>query len=146
MFVSGTGAHTCSYCCYCPCLRAALSQDGKTKSLVSALEQVGAPADKKTLLVLGAADETVTRAGRNVAKLAINTADAIKVCGEGEASGHRQHSSGSLGKWWIGCSCVGAARPLAWALCCHVCAALCAVVGFVKTPTCRLGLIIPSMS
>lgn len=54
-------------------------QDGKTKSLVGTLGKVGAAADKKTLLVLAAADETVMRAGRNVAKLAINTADAIQV-------------------------------------------------------------------
>lgn len=54
-------------------------QDGKTKSLVSTLAKVGAAADKKTLLVLAAADEAVMRAGRNVAKLAINTADAIQV-------------------------------------------------------------------
>ncbi|WIA30679.1 hypothetical protein OEZ86_000751 [Tetradesmus obliquus] len=54
-------------------------QDGKTKSLVSTLGKVGAAADKKTLLVLAAADEAVMRAGRNVAKLAINTADAIQV-------------------------------------------------------------------
>ncbi|KAF6259405.1 hypothetical protein COO60DRAFT_1626075 [Scenedesmus sp. NREL 46B-D3] len=54
-------------------------QDGKTKSLVSTLGKVGAAADKKTLLVLAAADEAVLRAGRNVAKLAINTADAIQV-------------------------------------------------------------------
>jgi ribosomal protein L4 len=54
-------------------------QDGKTKSLVSTLGKVGAAADKKTLLVLASADEAVMRAGRNVAKLAINTADAIQV-------------------------------------------------------------------
>jgi large subunit ribosomal protein L4 len=61
-------------CTVCFCL-----QDGKTKSLVSTLGKVGAAADKKTLLVLAAADEAVMRAGRNVAKLAINTADAIQV-------------------------------------------------------------------
>jgi len=40
---------------------------------------VAAFTDKKTLLVLAAANNSVLRAGRNVAKLAINTADAIKV-------------------------------------------------------------------
>eukprot|EP00879_Flechtneria_rotunda_P001882 GHRR01002053.1.p1 GENE.GHRR01002053.1~~GHRR01002053.1.p1 ORF type:complete len:252 (+),score=89.44 GHRR01002053.1:84-839(+) len=58
---------------------AAGAADGKTKSLVSTLAKVGATADKKTLLVLAAADNNVIRAGRNVAKLAVNTADAIKV-------------------------------------------------------------------
>ncbi len=58
---------------------AAAAADGKTKSLVTALDRVGADPARKTLLVLGAADETVMRAGRNVARLAINTADAIKV-------------------------------------------------------------------
>jgi ribosomal protein L4 len=37
------------------------------------------PTDKKTLLILAAANESIHRAGRNVAKLAINSADAIKV-------------------------------------------------------------------
>ena len=53
--------------------------DGKTKALVQALEKVGASADKKTLLVLANKDEAVLRAGRNVEKLAINTADALQV-------------------------------------------------------------------
>lgn len=53
--------------------------DGKTKSLVSALEKVGAPADKKTLLVLASESDMVERAGRNVQKLAINVADKLRV-------------------------------------------------------------------
>jgi large subunit ribosomal protein L4 len=53
--------------------------DGRTKSLVTALAGLGVAPGTKTLLVLGAADETVMRAGRNVAKLAINTADALQV-------------------------------------------------------------------
>jgi large subunit ribosomal protein L4 len=53
--------------------------DGKTKSLVAALDKVGAPAGSKALLVLAAADDVVMRAGRNVASLAINTADALRV-------------------------------------------------------------------
>lgn len=56
-----------------------LSSDGKTKSLVEALSKVGAPADKKVLLVLSSWDEAVVRAGRNVAKLSINTADRLQV-------------------------------------------------------------------
>lgn len=52
--------------------------DGKTKSLVSALSKVGG-SDKKVLLVLGEADEMVMRAGRNVAKLAINVASSVQV-------------------------------------------------------------------
>lgn len=53
--------------------------DGKTRSLVNVLEQIGAPADKKTLLVLAAENEMVERAGRNVQKLAINVADKLRV-------------------------------------------------------------------
>lgn len=53
--------------------------DGKTKSLVSALHKVGAPADKKTLLVLASDSAEVERAGRNVQKLAINVADKLRV-------------------------------------------------------------------
>lgn len=59
---------------------AAAAADGKTKSLVAALEAVGAsPMEEKVLLVVGETDEMVMRAGRNIAKLAINTASAIKV-------------------------------------------------------------------
>lgn len=53
--------------------------DGKTKSLVSALSKVAGGADRKVLLVLGEADAMVMRAGRNVEKLAINTADSVQV-------------------------------------------------------------------
>jgi large subunit ribosomal protein L4 len=53
--------------------------DGKTKSLVSALQKVGASADKKTLLVLAAQNDVVERAGRNVQKLAVNVADKLRV-------------------------------------------------------------------
>lgn len=52
--------------------------DGKTKSLVSALAKV-AGADRKVLLVLGAADAMVMRAGRNVEKLTINVAANVQV-------------------------------------------------------------------
>jgi len=59
---------------------AAAAADGKTKSLVAALERVGAsPMEDKVLLVVAEADEMVMRAGRNIEKLAINTASAIKV-------------------------------------------------------------------
>ena len=51
----------------------------QTKSLVNALEKVGAAADKKVLLVLNSWDEATVRAGRNVEKLAINTADRLQV-------------------------------------------------------------------
>lgn len=61
------------------CLAACTAADGKTKSLVNALEQVGAAADKKTLLVLASENEMVERAGRNVHKLAINVADKLRV-------------------------------------------------------------------
>jgi large subunit ribosomal protein L4 len=47
--------------------------------LVSALEKVGAAADRKVLLILDNWDESVVRAGRNVEKLSINTADRLQV-------------------------------------------------------------------
>lgn len=54
--------------------------DKKTKTLLALLEKVGANSmEKKTLLVTREASEEVTLAGRNVAKLAINTATAISV-------------------------------------------------------------------
>lgn len=53
--------------------------DGRTKSLVSTLAALGVAPGTKTLLVLAEPNEMVMRAGRNVAKLAINTADAIQV-------------------------------------------------------------------
>lgn len=53
--------------------------DGKTKTLVSLLASVGAAPDKKTLLIVKDADEKLTLAGRNVAKLSINSAAAIHV-------------------------------------------------------------------
>jgi large subunit ribosomal protein L4 len=46
---------------------------------VEALEKVGAPADKKVLLVLPSLDETVLRAARNVEKLRVNAAGALQV-------------------------------------------------------------------
>lgn len=64
---------------YCRIFIFCCAADGKTKSLVSALEKVGAAANKKTLLVLAAEDEAVERAGRNVQKLAINIADKLRV-------------------------------------------------------------------
>lgn len=57
----------------------AAAADGKTKSLVAALARAGAAPDRKTLLVLAQPDEALMRAGRNVAKLAINTAGALQV-------------------------------------------------------------------
>jgi large subunit ribosomal protein L4 len=53
--------------------------DGKTRSLVGAMEQLGLPTDKKVLLIVGAADEMLMRAGRNIEKLQINLASGIKV-------------------------------------------------------------------
>jgi ribosomal protein L4 len=61
------------------CLSFPAAADGKTKSLVSALSKVAGGADRKVLLVLGEADAMVMRAGRNVEKLAINTADSVQV-------------------------------------------------------------------
>lgn len=46
---------------------------------MSALSKVAGGSDKKVLLVLGEADAMVMRAGRNVEKLAINTADSVQV-------------------------------------------------------------------
>lgn len=43
------------------------------------LSKVGAAADQKTLLIVKEADAMIMRAGRNVEKLAINTAAAVKV-------------------------------------------------------------------
>ena len=53
--------------------------DKKTKSLVAVLEKAGADSGKKTLLIVNQAYDQVVLAGRNVAKLAINTADKINV-------------------------------------------------------------------
>ncbi|GBF94781.1 hypothetical protein Rsub_07664 [Raphidocelis subcapitata] len=50
-----------------------------TKSLVQALEKAGAPADKKTLLVVASADETLLRAAGNVERLRVNSAGALQV-------------------------------------------------------------------
>ncbi len=54
-------------------------QDKKTKSLVSALAKAGADSSKKTLLIVNEGYDHVVLAGRNVAKLAINTADKINI-------------------------------------------------------------------
>jgi len=51
----------------------------KTKDLVAAMARVGVPAGTKTLLIVREAHENVMLAGRNIAGLAINTADAINV-------------------------------------------------------------------
>ena len=54
--------------------------DKKTKTLLALLLKVGADSmEKKTLLVTREVCEEVVLAGRNVAKLAINTATAISV-------------------------------------------------------------------
>ena len=54
--------------------------DKKTKTLLSLLQKLGADSmEKKTLLVTREISQEVTLAGRNIAKLAINTATAISV-------------------------------------------------------------------
>jgi len=59
---------------------AVTAADGKTKTLVAALEAVGVdPMEEKVLLVVAQEDEMLQRAGRNIAKLAINSASAIQV-------------------------------------------------------------------
>lgn len=58
---------------------AEVAADGKTKALVAALAGMGAsPMDKKVLLIAAEAHEHVMRAGGNVERLAINTADAVQ--------------------------------------------------------------------
>jgi large subunit ribosomal protein L4 len=58
---------------------AEVAADGKTKGLVAALAAMGAsPMDKKVLLIAAEAHEHVMRAGGNVERLAINTADAVQ--------------------------------------------------------------------
>lgn len=51
--------------------------DGKTKQMVAALAGLGL--EGKTLLVLGAEDESVQRAGRNLHKLKVMLADGLNV-------------------------------------------------------------------
>lgn len=51
----------------------------KTRDLVAALSAAGVSPDQKCLLILAAPHEHIQLAGRNIANLAINTADAIKV-------------------------------------------------------------------
>lgn len=54
--------------------------DKKTKSLLAMLETVGVDAmERKVLLITKEKNEHVTMAGRNIAKLALNSADAISV-------------------------------------------------------------------
>jgi large subunit ribosomal protein L4 len=53
--------------------------DKKTKSLIALLAKVGVSLEKKTLLITKAYNESVFLAGRNIEKLAINTADKISV-------------------------------------------------------------------
>lgn len=51
----------------------------KTKALVEKLGNVGVDADKKTLVILNEVNEHVYLSGRNIQKLAINTANAVQV-------------------------------------------------------------------
>lgn len=54
--------------------------DRKTKTLLAALEKVGAdPMAQKVLLITKAANDNVVMAGRNIAKLSINTASSIGI-------------------------------------------------------------------
>lgn len=54
--------------------------DKKTKTLLAMLETVGVDAmERKVLLITKEKNEHITLAGRNVAKLALNTADCISV-------------------------------------------------------------------
>lgn len=54
--------------------------DKKTKSMVAMLEKCGVDVmERKVLLITKEKSEEVLLAGRNVAKLAINSADAISV-------------------------------------------------------------------
>jgi len=58
---------------------AEVAADGKTKGLVASLAAMGAdPMEKKVLLIAAEAHEHVMRAGGNVERLAINTADAVQ--------------------------------------------------------------------
>jgi len=58
---------------------AEVAADGKTKALVAALAGMGCcPMEKKVLLIAAEAHEHVMRAGGNVERLAINTADAVQ--------------------------------------------------------------------
>jgi len=55
-------------------------EDKKTKTLLSILSKVGVnPMEQKVLLITNEASDNVVLAGRNVEKLYINSADAIKV-------------------------------------------------------------------
>lgn len=55
-------------------------EDCKTKSLLAALSKVGVnPMEQKVLLITKDATKSITLAGRNVEKLYLNHADAIKV-------------------------------------------------------------------
>eukprot|EP00887_Chlorella_sp_A99_P000466 scaffold17.g466.t1 len=51
----------------------------KTSALLERLAAVGVSLDQKTLIILNQANEDVYLSGRNVAKLAINTADRLQV-------------------------------------------------------------------
>ena len=54
--------------------------DKKTKTLISVLGKLGADSmEKKILLVTREASEGISLAGRNISRLAINTANAISV-------------------------------------------------------------------
>mmetsp|Transcript_23784 Transcript_23784/g.52161 ORF Transcript_23784/g.52161 Transcript_23784/m.52161 type:complete len:243 (+) Transcript_23784:74-802(+) len=54
-------------------------QDKKTKSLIALMETMGVSVEKKTLIIVKEANENVMLAGRNIEKVAINTADKIDV-------------------------------------------------------------------
>ena len=59
---------------------ATTEQEIKTKSLVAKLNAIGVDVlNQKTLLILNEANEYVYLSGRNVEKLAINTANAVQI-------------------------------------------------------------------
>ncbi len=53
--------------------------DKKTKSLIATLDKLGVNPERKTLVILKEANEGVMLAGRNLQKLKLNVASAIKV-------------------------------------------------------------------
>jgi large subunit ribosomal protein L4 len=51
----------------------------KTKTLVDALEKIGASREEHTLLILNQLTDAIHLSARNVEKLELNTVDALKV-------------------------------------------------------------------
>ena len=54
-------------------------EDKKTKSLLSTLAKLGVSTERKTLIITAGAKEDVMLAGRNIAKVTINTHDCLNV-------------------------------------------------------------------